>query len=232
MLNKFQVPIFITVFLVCLLTGFAITPRLWSGKPETTPIPLEPIDCNEEQCNFVIIHVDNLDNPTPALVSVWVALVSSGSPPIMVLKPLHPPLTQNAENDLLNNSFSLLPSGSPTPDFFTALDKLNFDRRGYIMMDNIAVIALTSWLADKPVPSDTLGTGRDAAAILNQQISLLNQVCTHLTTKPNPDITTTNPDWGSLVSTHLRTNLDFSTFVQNWERIARNKPIANCKILP
>ena len=230
MLKKLQVPIFITVFLICLLTGFAVTPRLWSGIPESTPTPFKPIACYEEQCNFVIIHVDNLEASTPTLVSVWIALVSPGSQPIMVLKPLHPPLTKNAENDLLSNAFSLAPTGSPSLDFFTALDNLNVNRRGYIMMDNLAVIALLSWLADNPLPSDTLGSSGDTDAILNQQTNLLNQVCIHLTT--NPGSATPNPEWGRLVSTHLRTDLDFATFVQNWERIAHNRPIANCKVLP
>ena len=230
MLKKLQVPIFITVFLICLLTGFALTPRLWSNQPKSTPTPSISADCFAEQCNFVIIHVNNLDDPTPTLVSVWTALVSTGSSPTMVLKPLHPTAEQSAASTLLGNAFSLSPSGSPAPEFLQALASLNFDQRGYIMVDNWSASAVLSSLSNNPVAPDTLLTSGGAAAIISQQNSLLNQVCTSMTADSNA--IAPNPDWGSLVSTHLRTDLDFGAFVQNWERIAHSGPLAHCEVLP
>jgi hypothetical protein len=230
MFKKLQVPIFITVFLICLLTGFAVTPRLWPNLPEATPTPGEAADCFEEQCNFVIIHVDNLDKPAPALVAVWTALVSAGSPPTMVLKPLHPSSEQAADNILLSSAFNLSPSGSLAPEFFQALDNLNFDQRGYIMIDNWAASALLSELTNNSISPDSLITSGSAADILSQQSSLLKQVCTHMTA--NPKSTNANPDWSSLVSAHLRTNLNFGAFVVNWERISLSGPLTHCEVLP
>jgi hypothetical protein len=222
---KFRFWTFFLIFLVFLTAGYTIPSvidRLLLKSSASLP---------EDQINIVLIHVDNLDQNSPSLISVWgvIADINSGSP--ILLKPLYPSFSPTHSSDLLNSTFAVSSRGKIAHQFMHQLNKLDVDWLGYIMLDDQAAVALSQSVTTKtnnPTASYRKLIDPRTRLFLDEQ-QLAFDLCSLAAPVDSQQeilaiLTTLSPD-------HVRTNLSNAIFLQGLESTAGWYVSPHCEIL-
>ena len=228
----------ILVFSVSVLTGFIVGASVVSAnvtpqnKTPDREIP-QPTAAEESriengQRNLVVFAIDRLDNPAPNLEAVWLVLRSSSSPNLSIL-PLFPSSLEGgpAEDAFLKNSFQLQPDGTLHPDFVSALQSKELwwhnyavvDESGWALLIDLVggIDAGNGLISGTAVVAGTPKSWENSQAALEGQISIAKSLCNPV--RSDTVISDPTPEILALLSQHVRTDLDLTGFVKEWQEI-------------
>jgi hypothetical protein len=212
--------ILICLFTVCLVAGFKIT-NLFFPNPAS---PTRNNDPNTRQQNLILIHVSDLKNPKPDLVSVWVLfLYYSDTTPNMIFSPVYPGRLPSQQILDFKDQFSLLPDGSVGPQFKKLLQNhLNIAVDGYLVLDDYAAsVFFNKFLANPPSPEPYIVLSTDESKVVNS-------LCALVKTEEGRHVSL---PWNEVLPDHFRTDLNFSSFMANWIRLTQAASPPHCELI-
>ena len=176
------------------------------------------------QHNYLLVHVDQLDSPKPALRSVWGIFVYLPEPSSVMIVPLYP-LEDAKRQDKFASNFSLGKDQLASPQFVEAVEQsLDLNFQYALVVDDEGMQSVRGWLADQmkataPAPNSSI---REA------EKSFFQAACTFL----DPS----NPDgapfpWTLIFPQHAATNLPFQTAILDWQslRSGQSSPV-RCEV--
>ena len=203
--------------------------------------PNNPKSNSLNQRTLVLIQADNLINSQPRLIGVWLAIYMPTQPQIIFL-PLYPseggvpsPLAQ-----ALSDSFGFTPQGTLTLAFEQALQTYNFKYDGKLITDEEGLARIVdglhgldlgdgSGIRDGKTVSGLLALPwENSRAALSSQKRLLNGICARWASAQE------KIDWLSFlvgaVPKHIRTDLSFGIFVDDWNTLTSTGRPIKCEI--
>ncbi|MCA1954500.1 MAG: hypothetical protein LDL12_05040 [Anaerolinea sp.] len=211
-MGKAKLLVGIIVFVIFVFVGFCVAGQL----PEMLDIPTLPA---EKQQNYLLIHVDSLDQTTPKILSLWTVSISSTSS-ITSLKaqPLFPSTaTQSA---VVLHSFSLDNKGQPTKEFLTLVQStFRLPINNYILIDNDGLASLRSmWLGTALAPVESNA----------DEILLIEQGCERI--RQNQIASDVNQALSQIIPRHFRTDLSFDDAILRWNEITQSGDKLKCEV--
>lgn len=215
---KVKLIIGILVFLLFLVIGFCATSQqvAWLidniGGGSTSPV---------NQANYLIIHVDGIENDNPKVINIWGVFIYLNDPVSIKVKPLYP--SANPQGDVAASFFALSSDGLPSPEFITVVkSSFNIPVDNYLLFDDHGAKVLNAWannlspesVAEAPAPTD---------------IDLFQSGCAQVQQSTlNPDF---SPDWALIIPNHFRTNFNFDQFITHWKTISSAGAALSCEVL-
>jgi len=229
----------IVAFVACLLVGIQAgsqsspptsvkatsTPNLWLSPSQQRTIPY--------------IIADNLQNPAPRLVAVWLLLYRPDLTKVTLL-PLYPggvAGTASGES-ALPGAFLLSPDKSPDKKFMAALQGYHVPWNGYILTDLYGISRTVDWLQgieygdstiDGPTALDSLiPPWEDLQASLETQEKIITGACKTIANIP------AEANWIGLASVlspdHLHTDLNLEMVIADWKGLVSGMEPLTCEI--
>ncbi|WP_152031804.1 hypothetical protein [Longilinea arvoryzae] len=170
----------------------------------------------EQQYNFLIVHVDQLDSDHPALISVWVAFTYLADPASISFLPIYP-TNRNGEMDLAAH-FSLSKEKTISTAFLEQLQKeYNLQWSHVVMIDQKGASYWTRFLTGAEF-SQTLDS--DNQTLLKPEIDLLGSLCSALRERGSGVLT--GLEWNQVIPDHLRTDISLDQVIGEWDRIQKS----------
>jgi hypothetical protein len=227
--NKTVLVLILIAFVLCCVTGFFAASMV---KPENKPGQSTPITSrsSSQQTTLLLIHVNDISEANPTLISIWVLFYYSGENPSLMFQQIYPS-SQSSMDAIIQSQMTLSSKGDVATQFFSSLqDQYHFSWNNYIVVDQQSMQSLTSWLpgmdsssfASTPLSRDDLLQ----AATTDQ--SYLKQLCGKLTDpQERGDLVV---PWNQLLQEHLLTDLETSTFSTVWTHLLTNPTPATCNV--
>jgi hypothetical protein len=231
-MKKIGIILIAVTFIIFLFIGYQLTSNLDSNtgkQPTTIQVASSAI---AHQDNFIFVHVTNLQDPQPRLVSVWSVFVYFNSPITITFVPLYPQNGLSPTSGGMGNAFSLTDQTRLTTAFQQNLQSYKFPFKGYILIDDQAFNLMTRWLtqADPPYQSSNNLQSGDTAAIISQEGQMASIICPYIN-KPYSVQMNSNIQWNQIIPAHFATDLNFETIVTDWEKLTNSDLPPNCEIV-
>lgn len=173
-----------------------------SGEHSNAPLPYpdqaEDNHPRQKQRNLLLIGIDNLDDHSPSLMSVWLILYIPDLPHIIWM-PIYPGIEQSQQgvqvvsNADLAEAFQLDRDSAPSQEFLRALEGEGMRWDNYAIIDQTAAIDLIDALGGIEIAATEstalqkmsgeeafaglLSTSDDLQATLLSQAQLIHQLC-------------------------------------------------------
>ncbi len=223
-MKKFlAVALVILSFSVCMAIGFNVASSVDPVKnvrPTADPGSIGKGD----QHNLLIVQVDELNNPSPKLVSVWFVSLFflDGAPPTLTFAQLYSPQASTPRALSLGRAFEITHSSEIGAGFWKAVQQFKVQWEGYFLVDNISVQRIMEWINGPGNFAEDLNkSGQSEATIL--------QAC-HMAS--NLQKGTAVPfDWTGLAPDHFRSNLRMEIGLSYWDRMMQKGLPLRCEIL-
>lgn len=143
-MKKFTLFLAIILFSGFILIGFKLAERVFplhlSSQSEINPPSTEP----EEQRNYLIIHVNDLQIKNPQLIAIWVILKSISSSEELFFISLYP-TTNLGTNEQIKSIFSITRENHLTASSYRRFKRIfNLVLDGYFIVDNSGLLSLAS----------------------------------------------------------------------------------------
>ncbi len=151
----------------------------------------------------------------------------------IAFKPLYPVPDSADINAKINNLYSLDSQNGLSAQFLKYLaDRYSFPWDNYIVLDRRAVVILSDYITGMPadIPSDKPSTSEAEQALLDEQKTLLLDICQSLTRENlanKPAL-----DWRKILPAHFFTDQSERTLLDNWTLIIRATKPTKCQLLP
>lgn len=179
------------------------------------------------QRNLLIIHVDDLENDDPRLVSVWSMFAVSSEQTFITLKPLYPATTPDPALSELVMTFQLNAKKQPSQAFLKAAQAFQLKWDGYLLIDDEGLLLLNQWLTRSTDNSISVQANGNPDLILQNDVTLLNGICRGLGSAglwPHK-----NAVWQTISPHHFRTNLKTKHLVNEWHalNVSQTTPVCN-----
>lgn len=231
-MKKIGIFLIAVTFIIFLFIGYQLTSNL---LPETAKQPQSAKTSGTiipHQHNFILVHVTNLQDPQPKLVSIWSVFVFFNQPLSMTFVPLYPQNGLAPTSGGMGKSFSLNDQLQLTTAFKQSLQTYKFPFKGFILVDDQAISLFTHWLteADPPYQSSDNLQSNDLSAIITQEGQMISILCPYVN-KPYSVQMSTKIQWNQLIPTHFSTDLDFQTIVTDWEKLTSSDLPPDCEIV-
>jgi len=234
----------IIVFVACLVLGIRAGSTSPPGdQPGKTPPPQTIQLSAEKQRTILLIGVNDLQDASPRLISLWVLLYRLDTPRAAVV-PLYPPPVTGVHTALpvhtdLSVHFSLTDQRQLSSAFLGALQDFQFAWTGYVMMDQTGSARLIDWMKGIEIQDTTLdGMSAvatlvdplvDASAALASQKQLGQSLCQRFSAvDPDSNWLALTTD---LIPQHLNTNLDIESLRADWKTLVASSTPLSCEVL-
>jgi hypothetical protein len=213
----------ILIFSGCLWVGYQVTGDILPVRGDSAT---QTVSLKAKQQNLFVIHVDQLHGAQPPkLISAWILFLYYGDTPSMTFKPLYQQDGSVRHPADLRQLFIVNEDGTLQAEFLKALRsnvKLPVD--GYVVLDDMAIAAVSSRTADgapSPEPYQIIVPGEKEA---------VKQLCDHLQIAQVREHGFDLP-WNEMIPDHFRTDLNFTAFMNNWNRLSRSSKPPHCEII-
>jgi hypothetical protein len=183
------------------------------------------------QRNILLIGVDHLRSDNPTLSGIWL-IVYVPDRPNVIFAPIFPnPLASHSPEDSnLVNSFALDENNSPTQSFIEKLHQKQLWWHGYLVIDSYAVVETVKFFNQKSVnekiPLYRMSWNDESPPSLHQQTDLLNNLCRQAS---EMTIETDFSDLLGAIRSHLHTDMDMISILQDWRRLVASKSDLKCE---
>ncbi len=225
----FIILVLLVIFSICAIFGFSgarSTLKAISDSPtaiSSTVVPGTP----SAQHNLLVVRVDDLNSPSPVLLSSWIYFLTYSDPPTMVMKILYP----GPQSDTLANSFSIDKNRHISSRFLKEIRKLNFPWDGYILLDNTGFEMINEWILGQPaevVPYEN-GGNIDGFALYVYESRQLTSLCQNL---QGINQRGTTLHWREITPAHFSSDLSFENLVLFWDYLTQSSAPPYCEIIP
>jgi hypothetical protein len=216
------------IFSLCAFFGFESTKKAWQTVSEQPPTqsPTDLPKVNSIQHNILIIRVNDLASPSPAIKSAWILLFTTTDPSNLILKILYPSAVAFINPEVL----ILDKQNRPSVEFENEIKKINLSWDGYLIFDETGIKAIGEWFSGESQdtsPDISQGTA-EAFNTYQSDFNNFTVMCKNL---PNVAQHKTNFRWRSLIPAHIRSDLSFENLVVYWDFMTSTRqPI--CKVMP
>jgi hypothetical protein len=188
--------------------------------PENRPAK---ISSEASQQNLLVIQLDQVDAPQPALQSVWLAAYfKSEHQTVLTLTQLFPS-QQNKRFASLDKAFSIDQNGKPSRQFFRSISGGNIQWNGYLITDFVGAQQIDQWLADQGVPIFAQHTLKPKET--------LETACDYFRNgSVDSDLKDSIYDW-STFSPHFQTDMDRDTLLGMWNGLLDATRPTRCEVI-
>ena len=221
-MRKFIIFLTILVFLACMVVGLYasnIIPGTVEGSQETSDA--QPPG-SAYQRNIAIIHVDDLQSPSPKLVSIW-GLILYFPEPKVILQPLYP-LDIEGNVDL-GNRFSLSDKKAPNQVFMKFLaDDNNITWDNYLVFDQQGLRDMGMWAFG----GDPLQVDDPTLSSLELEKVYFNQLCGALEAQGSQFLV--GAAWTDIIPDHMHSNIELDSMLADWTKLTRGSNPMDCQV--
>jgi len=201
------------------------------STPVATQIAATSTATPNDQQNFLIIGVDDLEAESPRLESVWMLLYIPPTPQFTLI-PLYPSAYAGGEEtqDYMESTFALGNDLKPNPAFLVAVQSVNTWWNNYIILDETAMAnVINTASADNAINNPDFGSRtiamlplawEDPKAAVLAQAELLNGLCHDFARNfsgKNLDISS------KTLSNHVRSDLNAAQLTAMLQQMTINK---------
>lgn len=213
------------VFTICFAAGIYAASLLPESARETLKVDQRTIKtpASQFQQNILIIHVDDLQAESPALISVW-GMILYFPQPSLIFQPLFPLEIEGNEN--LLDFYSISPGKVPSEKFLSALSiKNDIYWDNYILLDSSAIqVFLTQTSGNELVLADI----SDISGVIQREEALISGICVSFTQQEKSFID--NFTWQNLMNSHMQTDIPMDTFLVNQQKLLGPEKPAQCDV--
>jgi hypothetical protein len=245
----------IIAFIFCLgiglyagtITSPTITPVVSGSTPKTptttastqpqkkTSTPQPRGQKVTDQRILIIIQTDDLLATKPRLVGLWLAIYKPAKSFISFL-PIYPSAggKESATTQALADTFSFSHEGKFSVSFLQSLDSLKFPYNGFIVTDKEGLARVVDGLqgidlGDGKTVSQMLAVPwENPSSALSSQNKILNSFCRRWSRDGN--LINWLPILANPAPSHLRTDLSFSLFTNDWLDLTGGPSPLKCEI--
>ncbi len=232
-MSKKAAVVLVVVFLVFALLGYQAAAKIFpsDSQPEIQ-VRNNPAETGTYQNNYLLIHVDDLTQKSPRLISVWAAFIIQSNPPQITFLPLFPSLDQNLKIKT-ENTFKLNQDGSINSRFVTFITTtFDFETNGYILSDDTGIGYSNLWLTGQQVsyiPSISANSDELVQTVRQNGQTLYQQFC-QLASSGSSATYFSSINWSQLLPDHFMTNIPFADITLVKDQIAQGGEI-KCDVL-
>ena len=213
------------VFTICFAAGIYAASLLPEGTRESLKVDQRTIKtpASQFQQNILIIHVDDLQAESPALISVW-GMILYFPQPTLIFQPLFP-LAIEGNEDLLD-FYAISPGKVPSEKFLSALSiKNDIFWDNYILLDSSAVQVFLTQTSENEL---ALADISDTSGVIQREEALISGICLSFTQQENSFVD--NFTWQNLMNTHMQTDIPMDTFLVNQQKLLGPEKPAQCDV--
>ncbi|MEW6178359.1 MAG: hypothetical protein AB1522_00380 [Chloroflexota bacterium] len=212
----------IFAFLSCLAAGIFVAQnsiQSLDGESDSREInrPLSTY-----QHNILLIHVDQLENKQPQMISVW-GLILYFPEPKIILQSIYPyPLSGES---LSPASFKINDHKKPNASFLQQVERqtqMKWDH--YILIDHYA---LSIFAADLTPQEEIISPGLNDG-IISVETALFTKLCQEFATLDYQ--TFQQIHWSHIIPEHWHSNLPFDEAILNWEKLVSPEIPVKCEV--
>lgn len=230
-MKKFTVFIVIAIFVVFAYLGFQAASNI-KANTAVGSIPANAATAlASTQQNIILIHVDDLTQAKPKLISAWGFFTYYANPNQVVFLPLLPSYDA-AVQSALEGKFALDKSRQVGKDFISLLQKkFNIKVTGVVVTDNAGLSFFTAQLTGQSEPIIAAPPENDDqrhVVLMNAQF-FFQTICSTIQNKTADAFT--NLDWKQLVPDHFSTSLPFETIMIDHQKLFRADAVNQCVVL-
>ncbi|GIV66066.1 MAG: hypothetical protein AB1457_00585 [Chloroflexota bacterium] len=212
----------ILAFLSCLAAGILIAENLLRENNQQETIREIARPESTHQNNILLIHVDQLENQSPKLISVW-GLILYFPEPKIILQPIFPsPLGQ--ENFPLA-SFKLTPTKNLNPRFIQQVSlqtQMAWDN--YILFDHQAL----SFFAADLSSNELWLPENQTSSVITIESTYFSQLCNRFMELEQTAFQ--QIQWSHLIPEHWHSNLPFDEAILHWEKLTSSQSPTKCEV--
>lgn len=235
-MKKAQGFILIILFVACGVMGILLANKFVNAddKPSATQevYPTRTAGTpGDGQTNLVLLRVNDLSAAEPKLVSIWIAFLGPADYPGLTVMMLYPNPEAPEQVQALADSFTLGVDKLPLSSFWQQLSAYKFSWDGYLLADSQSISSIAGWInnTQSPLTAAPANSREGYLAIQSEETAVFRNICTTLeNTDKGPG---TQPDWGSIIPIHLRTDLTFENMMYSWGKLNPPGAITPCYIL-
>jgi len=225
-MRKLVIVLTIIAFMACFGIGLylaEIVPGTGILKGDSGKVQLST-PASRSQHNILVIRVDDLQSKSPQLVSIWGLIVYYPEPKLIFQRVY--PLGMVDQNQI-KGSFSLSARKIPSQSFLKILnEKLNIQWDNYILIDNLASDAFSTWAGGPPVGQpETLA---DPSLLIKVEGEAVRQVCAKFSTQSQGQRDSFN--WEQVVPDHLLTDIPLDFGLLSLNRLNKTGQAIQCDI--
>lgn len=230
-MKKFTVFIVIVIFVVFAYLGFQAASNVKVNNAVGSIPANAATALASTQQNILLIHVDDLTQAKPKLISVWGFFTYYSSTNQVIFLPLLPSYDASTQSAFAGK-FALDKARQVNKDFVTLLQKkFNIKVTGVVVTDNAGLSFFANQLAGQTEPILAVPPENDdqkKVVLMNAQF-FFQTICTLIQNK-NAD-SYTNLDWKQLVPDHFSTSLPFETIMVDHQKLFRADAVNQCVVL-
>jgi len=212
-----------------LFLGFVLF-GLWAASRLHSPLPINVP--TEMQKNYLLVQVEDLEERSPEVISIWVAFVSRSNSTHIIFMPLYP----NSDikvNNKINRALRVTRDDLVADRSVRKIEKKYHIRTsGFVVVDNAAVTFIASQLLEESLtPADD--APHDAEAIsrfLSNAEDHFSSFCAQIQ-QQGSELTLDRFDWSQILPAHFRTDLSFEELTIEFESILKAGQIQTCEVI-
>ncbi|HVP21921.1 MAG TPA: hypothetical protein VMS73_08675 [Anaerolineaceae bacterium] len=223
-MRKIIAAFFITLFCLCGVLGFGIATEVKALASHNAQVVIPTT-----QFDLILVRVNDLSQPNPALVSVWGVFVNQSVTPTITLKQIYPAAASPFSNQL-HDAFSLDRKMQLSTRFTDIIHQLQLPGSGPVLVDNFglgewAKAVLHQTLTIEPVAP----ANRNDLAVLQQaDQDLFTGICATVNDLSNPGLTI--PTATSHVAA-IAAAIDPPDYFRKWMGLVTSLHFASCEVL-
>lgn len=206
----------------CMIAGLIFFPI---ENVESSPIVNK--GCTSNQCNYIIIHTNQLNKQESQLFSIWIVFLNLTDTPQMIWKPVdysrHFPVNQPVNFDKIFDSKDTF-----SQEFEQIVNNLDFHCDGFIVVDEFAADKLINWSTGIQENPYQLNLSQNIE--LSEEIRLSNDYCNRLSSN-DQNIKSIDENWDEIYPKHLFMNIEFDEFLHIWNLIKNSSEQVHCEVL-
>jgi hypothetical protein len=213
----------ILIFFVCATIGFNLASQQQLSNPLLQILPI-----SRGQHNFIIVLVDQYQQPSSRLVSVWfVSLYSvESNPPELAFSQIYAPQSTSELSKALGTQFSITSHGDPGNNFWNVIRSHKIDWENYVVVDLPAAERILEWLLGQSYNAETIITAFGKEEDTKVLVGLICQSLPGTVDKPLPF------QWRELIPGHFRTSMRLEDGLVYWDMATHFGSPSRCELLP
>jgi hypothetical protein len=225
---KARIALFSAVFLVFAIIGFGLAYYFRFRLPtQVTAAPQQDLLVENSQQNLLVIHIDDLQDPDPNLISVWVVFFVSHDRTYLSFKSLYPDPLSNHYAIQVDNRFSLNQEGMPGEDFLEWVQKQSPRWTAFLIIDQVGLDSIASYLNSPELEQIVPRNHDQLTAVWQQEARLIDHLCQYMQLDTEK---TTKFEWKQLIPEHIRSDLTIENALQVWDQIEIKNATPHCEV--